>query len=152
MHTPTNLQVGTLISVLLMSQHSKVAHGIVAHMLTRPDAYRYPTVMEHALSSLIVVQYPTQQLLAALMTLVRGMEKMEQDELAILRAAVDLNATKALDFALNVSGILFHQNVLKSSAVMILAGLINRGRMVSDEGTISGDDVVSATGLVYGVS
>ena len=138
------LQVSVLIGFVVMSQSSEAAQGVVAHMLLHPDNYRYPTVMEHVLHTLILVQHPTQQVLHALLTLVRGLERMEQDELAIIRAAVNLNTSKAEDFALNVSAVLIHQNALKSSAVMTLAGLINRGRMVAGQGSILVEEVVSA--------
>ena len=87
-----------------------VAQGIVAHMLTRPHAYRYTTILEHALESLVVVQLPSPIILHALWEVIYGFHLMD--------------STNELQ-----GGNFMHESQLKSHASLLLAGLLQRHKI-----------------------
>ena len=131
-----------LTSSVSASHHTEAAHAILAHMLSFPQQYRYPTVLEHALQAAVFVQYPSETLLRALLSLIQGLESLDSSQPS--GAAVG-TAAAAPGSAV---GLLLHENTLKSNAVLTLAGLLKRARGIvfaaQDDGSSSGGTGSSA--------
>ena len=128
------------LNAVVASPHVRTAHGILAHMLTRPDAYRYPTVMEHALTTSALVQAPSAQLLQALLALTRGLEELDAAAHELAAAAAASAGQPAPPRPL------LHDNELKAQAVLITAGLIGRARggMAQPGSALSAEEVLAS--------
>ena len=104
--------VAILVGALASSMHTGAAQEVLTHILRHPDAYRYVTVLEHALNSAIFVSAPSSGFLQALLSVIKGLDEL------------DTSAALATDD----EPALLHQSQLKATAVLITAGVISNAR------------------------
>ena len=137
--------VALVISTLLATSHADVAAAAFGHMLRHPDAYRYATVLEHALTSAIFIAQPTSEVFATLMALIRGLDAMDAaDAQAEATYAVSVAAaTNATEGTLGADSpydvkadgtMLLHENELKAQAVLVYTGVVSRARAAATGG------------------
>lgn len=139
--------VDAFVGFIATAPHAGAGHAVLSHVLRHPTAYRYPTILEHALQAVLFVHNPSNALLLALQALVSGLDGMEKQELAAFTAAAMANDTEAASALVSV---MLHENYLKSSAVMTLAALVSRGRIAAvDTGSVSMEEVVSAPACMF---
>lgn len=90
--------------------YGRDAQLLLAHMITRPDLYRYHTVLEHALMATLSIDVPSDQLINSVVIAAESLDK---------------------------DAVLMHQSEIRTKAVLVATAVLRNARSSRAEGDIA---------------